>query len=99
MTEPLRLLHKGGIPLAWGGDAALKDSPGEDDMRGFRSMIQSTGNVYVLHTELFQVFTGVNLRFDRLLEREGYRKLPLGLIPDTNGRNIFEVFRVVKAAG
>ena len=99
MMEPLRLLHKGRMPLAWGGDAAQKDSPGEDDMRGFRTMIQSTGNVYVLHTEQFQVFTGVNPRFDRLLEREGYRKQPLALIPDTNGRNIFVVFRVVRAAG
>jgi len=95
MLEPLRLLHKGRMPLAWGGDAALKDTPGEDEMRGFRTMIQSTGNVYVLHTGPFQVFTGVNPRFDRLLEREGYRKQPLTLIPDTNGRNVFEVFRVV----
>jgi hypothetical protein len=41
----------------------------------------------------------VNTRLDSLLEREGYRKQPLALIPDTNGRNIFAVFRIVKRRG
>jgi hypothetical protein len=96
ILEPLRLLHEGRIPVAWGGEFLLKDTLGEDDKRGFLTMIQKTGNVYVSHTEPYQVFEGVNPRLDRLLEREGYRKQPLALIPDTNGRNIFAVFRVVK---
>jgi hypothetical protein len=96
LTEPLRLLHKGRMPLAWGGDYVLKDTLGEEDRRGFLTMIQATGNVYVSHTEPYQVFEGVNRRLDRLLEREGYRKQPLASIPDSNGRNIFEVFRIVK---
>ena len=96
LTEPLRLLHKGRLPLAWGGDYVLKDTLGEDARRGFLTMIQATGNVYVSHTDPYQVFEGVNQRLDRLLEREGYRKQPLATIPDTNGRSIFAVFRIVK---
>ena len=99
MTEPLRLLHEGRIPLAWGGESLLKDTPGEDDRRQFLSMIQAAGNVYVSHTDPYQVLGPVNPRLDWLLEREGYRKQPLALIPDTNGRNIFAVFRVVKRRG
>ncbi len=96
MLEPLRLLHQGRIPLVWGGEALLKDTLGENDRRGFLTMIQMAGNVYVSHTNPYQVFEGVNRRLDRLLESEGYRKQPLALIPDTNGRSIFAVFRVVK---
>ena len=96
MTDPLRLLHEGRIPLDWGGDYVRKDTLGEDDRSGFLTMIQTPGNVYVSHTEPYQVFQGVNRRLERLLEREGYRRQPLALIPDTNSRKIFAVFRIVK---
>jgi hypothetical protein len=96
LTDPLRLLHEGRMPLAWGGDYVLKDSLGEDERRGFLTMIQGTGNVYASHTEPYQVFAGVNQRLDRLLESEGFRKQTLALIPDSNGRKVFAVFRIVK---
>jgi hypothetical protein len=84
------------MPLAWGGDYVLKDTLGEDDRRRFLTMIQTTGNVYASHTDPYQIFEGVNQRLDRLLESEGYRKQPLALIPDTHGRQIFAVFRIIK---
>jgi hypothetical protein len=96
MLEPLRLLHKGHISPAWGGEFVMKETLGEDERRGFLTMAQTASNVYVSHTDPYQVFERVNPRLDLLLAREGYRKESLALIPDSNGRNIFAVFRIVK---
>jgi hypothetical protein len=90
----VRVLSRGRLPVRWGADSLLKEQPGEEDLKYFRRMIQTPGGLFVQHTPSQEVFRGVGAQFGKLLDAEGYRIEMLRTIPDTNGRPVFEVFRV-----
>jgi hypothetical protein len=94
VLDPLRVLSRGRLRVLWGADQLLKNPLNEEDLGYFRQMIQQPEHLFVKHTPSHEVFTGVSARFGKLLEAEGYRIEMLRTIPDTNGRPVFEVFRV-----
>jgi hypothetical protein len=94
ILPPLRLLHRGRLPLRWGSDSLRKNPPSEEDFRNFRELIAPPDRVFVAHTDGHEQFAGVNARFMEMLQKESYRKDTVQVIADGNGRPIFEVFRV-----
>ena len=94
VLDPVRVLSRGRLPVRWGADSLLKNPPGEEDLKYFRLMIQTPGGLFVQHTLSHEEFRGVSAQFGKLLEAEGYRLEMLRTVPDTNGRPVFEVFRV-----
>jgi hypothetical protein len=94
VLDPLRVLSRGRLPVRWGADPLLKKPPGEEELKYFRYMIQAPDHLFVLHTSSHEEFRGVSEQFGRLLGAEGYRIEMLRTVPDTNGRPVFEVFRV-----
>jgi 4-amino-4-deoxy-L-arabinose transferase-like glycosyltransferase len=97
MIEPLRLLHRGRVPLGWAGDVAMNEPRSEAGRRQLRTMLEDSGNVYVTHAEPNLVIPEVNRRFATLAESEGYCWHDLAMVKDSLGRTIFIVFRVVPA--
>ncbi len=94
MSSPLRLLHRGRLHLEWAADQLTAAEATDQTRAAFRRMAEAPGRVYIMHTAPFEIFTGVNARLAELLAGEGFRKQPLAVIPDSHGREVFEVFRI-----
>ena len=62
--------------------------------REFQNMVRPPNHVFILHTDPYEVFAGVNARLRRMLDAYGYRKEMLNVVLDSNGRPVFEVFRI-----
>lgn len=95
VLDPVRVLHQNRLAVRWGADPLLANPPGAEDLKFFRYMIRARDHVFVLHTTGAEVFAGVNERFGKMLKSEGYRPEILRTIADTNGRPVFDVFRVL----
>jgi hypothetical protein len=53
--------------------------------------------LFITHTEKRVNFAGVRQRFDLAASAAGCREEALRTIPDSNGRPVFEVFRIACA--
>jgi hypothetical protein len=94
ILDPVRVLQRNRLAVRWGADPLLANPPSAEDLKYFRNMIGVQDHVFVLHAAGAEVFAGVNARFSKMLESEGYRREMLRTIADTNGRSVFDVFRV-----
>ena len=94
ILEPLRLLHRGRLPLVWGADPLQPPSPGPEHTRVFQEMAGQPARLFVSHTEEHEQFAGVNGRLSRMLEALGLEREVLRVVPDSNGRPVFEVFTI-----
>jgi len=97
MTDNLRFLSRGKMPLAWAADPILGDQFHEQKQQEFRGFLDTENAVFVSHTAGYEVFAEVNRRRDQALAELGYRRQILRVISDSHGRPVFEVFRA--AAG
>jgi hypothetical protein len=96
ILQPLRLLHANRLPLVWATDPLLRGVASDEDKRQLLETFESPGAVFISHTDPHEVFAGVNPRLRQFMEQEGYRKDVLKVVRDTNGRDVFEVYRVVR---
>jgi hypothetical protein len=94
--HPLLLLHQGRIKIQVGFDALMRDAPGAEDRRVIDSMLTSRSAVLVAHTPRNEFFAAANRRLQNEAAARGYRKELLRTVPDSHGRDIFEVYRFVK---
>jgi hypothetical protein len=94
ILQPLRLLHRGRLPLIWGTNCLRTNPPSAEDFRNFRQLMVLPDPVFVAHTNGHEQFAGVNARFDEMLQKARYRKETVQIVTDRNGRLTFEVFRV-----
>lgn len=94
MTENLRLLHRGRLPLVWGADPIFAEPFDEQKRRDFKSLLDLPDAVFVSHTDGYQIFDGINRRRDLALQSLNYRRETLDVVPDRHGRAVFEIFRI-----
>ncbi len=92
----LRLLHEGDLPMFIAQVPAAGVVPTDADLAEIRREIDSQDRVFIQHTEDKQIFPGINERFRDVTERLGYREKVEKVIPDSNGRPVFELFRFEK---
>ena len=59
-------------------------------------MLSDPDAIFVEHVPGREVTTGVDQRLERAAIASGLRKEPIRAISDSNGRPVFEVFRLVK---
>jgi len=93
LTEPLRLLDRGKLPLIWGGDALSKPEMSDEDRRTAMWMLSEPANVYIAHTKEFTFFTLPSANLTRFAENSGYRRTVMAVISDGYGRRVYEVYR------
>jgi len=94
IAEPLQLLGRGKLPLAWADDALSHAELSADDREALKATISDPGNVYVAHTAGFEFFPGRSPRLVKFAEESGYRREMLRVVNDGYGRDFFEVYRL-----
>ena len=95
MMDSLRLLSRGTLPLRVGTDPISKPALNDVDHEFLSKAITGAGNVFINHTKDFEFFSGVNDKLVRYAGDAGYRREIMAVLPDSNGRPVYEVYRFV----
>jgi hypothetical protein len=96
IIEPLRLMHRGRLPLLTGSDPVSKPEMTDEDRKNAAWLLAEPENVYITHTKDFEFFPGNSARLIAFAAQSGLRPQNLAIIPDRNGRKVFEVYRFIK---
>ena len=96
MLHSLALLHRGKLTLRMASDPFMTDTPSEHDRNYIEFLLKDRGALFVAHVPEREVFQGVGKRAEVASRAAGFRKELLGSYPDSNGRPVFEVFRLVQ---
>jgi hypothetical protein len=95
MLDPLRYLNRGQVPVLVGNDPISNPTLSDDDREVVLYMINDPGAVFIAHTKDFENFPGTNEKMIAFATAAGYRREMLARIPDSFGRQAFEVYRFV----
>ncbi|HWQ55619.1 MAG TPA: hypothetical protein VN442_18170 [Bryobacteraceae bacterium] len=93
MTDSLRLLGGGTLPLLIATDPLRNPSPGEKEWQLVRNWISDPRHIFVGHTEAAEFQPGSRARLRKMAGELGYTPDGLEIIKDECGRPVYEVFR------
>ena len=92
---PLDVLHDGHLHMRSGHDPFMTDTPSDWDKDEARRMFSDRGGLFITHAGKREVFSGVRKRFDESAAAAGCQEDSVRVIPDSNGRPVFDVFKLV----
>ena len=82
------------LRLVWATEPfETESSTGAPDAK----LLQDPQTLWLRHTTDYEQFAGVNGRADAFLNRAGFLEVPVRTYYDSNGRGVFETFRLRKA--
>lgn len=90
----LALTHQGRIDARVGDPPFMTDTPSRDEQKDIEYMLHDRDALFVGHVAGREVMVGVRKRLEEAAARAGLRKEILRTIPDSNGREVFEIFRL-----
>lgn len=90
---PLDVLCQGRLRRVWASAPFETDSPTEAPDQ---KLFNDPRTLWVAHATGYEQFTGINARFDAYIRAAGFVKVPVRTEYDTNGRAVFETFRLQK---
>jgi hypothetical protein len=96
---PLEVLHNGRLHMRSGHDPFMAEIPSDWDKGAAARMFADRSGIFLAHTEKRENFVGVRKRFDLAAAAAGCREDNLQTISDSNGRPVFEMFKVACEAG
>jgi hypothetical protein len=96
IADQIRLLHRGRILAGVGTDEVSKDPMTTEDREIVARMLGIRDALYVAHTPQFEIIKGGNEKLTKYAASTGYRRETVAVIPDSYGRNVYEVYRFVK---
>lgn len=96
IADQLRLLHRGRVLAGNGTDQISKPQLTAEDRRLLHQMLSIEDGLYVAHTPAFEIIPGNNDKLIQYAAAYGYRREVLATIPDSHGRNVYEVYKLVK---
>jgi 4-amino-4-deoxy-L-arabinose transferase-like glycosyltransferase len=91
---PLDVFHNGRLRMRSGHDPFMSEPPSDWDKGAAQRMFADRGALYITHAEKREVFSGVHKRFDAAAAASGCHEDSVQTIPDSNGRPVFEVFKL-----
>jgi hypothetical protein len=94
IMDQLRLLGRGRLPLTIIYDAVPPEG-GAPDAHRVAAAVGDPDHLFIGHTKDFEFFQSGEV-IVKDVEAEGYRKEMLGIIPDSWGRPVYEVYHFVK---
>ena len=94
IQNPLDVFHNGRLRMRSGHDPFMSDTPSDWDKGAALRMFADPGALFVTHTEKREAFTGVHKRFDESAAAAGCHEDSVRTIPDSNGRPVFEIFKL-----
>ena len=93
IMDSLRMLNRGKLPLRVGTDPISKPELTDADREFLAATIGEPDHVFINHTKPFEFFTDVNAKLVKYAEAAGYHRKIEAVIPDSNGRPVYEVYR------
>jgi hypothetical protein len=90
------LAARGHLPLGYAGDPLRTDTPNARERAQLAAVLANSNSIFVAHVPEREAFQGVNERLDRFAESAGYGKQMIEVVPDSNGRPVFEIFRFAR---
>jgi hypothetical protein len=96
LMQTLTLLHRGKLHLLPESEPFQTASPDEGERRMIAKVLADPHGLFLGHVPEREVFTGVRQRLEDAASQAGYRRQTLEVVPDSNGRPVFEVFRFEK---
>jgi hypothetical protein len=92
----LAFLHQGHLQLRSGGGPFQTDSPTSDERASMDWLLSDPQSIFVTHVAGRETWPDVRPRLNRVVAERGIRKEMIKIIPDSNGRPVFELFRLLK---
>ena len=99
ILDSLRLLNRGNLKVRVGTDPIAKRELTTEDTEYLRQMISGPGNVFINHTKDFEFSEGVNDKLVKYAAAAGFERQIMAVIPDSNGRPVYEVYHFGARAG
>jgi 4-amino-4-deoxy-L-arabinose transferase-like glycosyltransferase len=96
IVNVLSFLHHGQLTLRVGDPPFKTDSPSEEDRKSMDWLLLTDDPVFVTHVPGLENTPEVRPRLDRAAAERGLRRELIKIVPDSNGRPVFEIFRFVK---
>jgi 4-amino-4-deoxy-L-arabinose transferase-like glycosyltransferase len=96
IADQIRLLHRGRVRVDSGNDQVSKEQMTDSDRAEIAKMLALPDSLYIAHTPEFEIFKGANERMLQFAAASGYRRELVAAIPDSFGRNVYEVYRFLK---
>ena len=90
------MFHRGRLPIT-GIDDLFPENPQPDRQReeALGRVLADRDAIYLGHVASQEVFSGIGKRIDAKLESAGLTRQTVEVVSDSNGRPMFEIFRVV----
>jgi 4-amino-4-deoxy-L-arabinose transferase-like glycosyltransferase len=95
MQNTLALFHQGRLDLHAGDYPFVNDHPSEFEQKVIGVMFSAPDSLFISHVRSREVFRGVRDQFDRTAAQAGKGEQLVETVADSNGRPIFEIFRLV----
>lgn len=99
IMDSLRLLNQGKLKLRVGTDPVSKQELTAEDRDYLDHLISEPAHVFINHTKDFEFFAKVNDRLVKYAADAGLERQLMAVIPDGNGRPVYEVYRFGPRAG
>lgn len=96
LINSLEAMNEGKLPLSWAGDPFMERPTGSPPVDPDPELLRDPNTLWVGHTDGNEQFAGVNASVIAFAARSGYEKTPVRLYYDSNGRAIFQTFRLIK---
>jgi hypothetical protein len=94
MLNSLALTHEGRLNLRSGDPPFYTDHPDEAQEKDIEYMLHDEGALFVGYMPAFEVNRGVRGRVEARVALEGMAKRVRGVIRDSNGREVFEIYQI-----
>jgi hypothetical protein len=94
ILNTLALTHQGRLNLRSGDPPYFTDHPSPAERAEIDYMLHDRDAVFVGHTAAYEVEAGVRNRVEQAVAAAGLRKEVEQTIVDSNGRPVFEIYRI-----
>jgi len=98
ILDPLRLLNRGKLPLEMIPDSLPRPEMSEEDRAWLAYRISDRANLFIGHTKDYEFFPGASPALARFAAQAGYIRETVAVIPDSYGRQVYEIYRFQPAA-
>jgi hypothetical protein len=91
--EPLVYLEQGRVPLHYSPGLLAAERPSAAQARSIDGMFADPRGLFVTHVAAREMFHGTRARLENFAAALGLHKRVIEVIPDSNGRPVFELWR------
>ncbi len=88
--------HQRGLALRVGDPPFMTDSPSQQERKSIDWLLLTDNPIFVTHVPGLENTPEVRPRLDRAAAERGLHRELIKIVPDSNGRPVFEIFRFAK---